>query len=100
MRIGYVAAVAAMLAAPPALAQVIIGGGDPNAASAHQYNADRDRDAGRANMEASRDAAAHGDYYAAQRYRDAARQDWHAAHHEQYDADRDNSGGVVMQFGR
>jgi len=100
MRICYALTVAAMLAASPAMAQVIIGGGDPNAGAAHQYNADRDRDAGRANMEASRDAAAHGDYYDAERYRDAARQDWHAAHHEQYDANRDNSGGVVMQFGR
>lgn len=100
MRIGYIAAVAVMLAGTPAMAQVIIGGGDPNAAAAHQYNADRARDAGRANMEASREAAEHGDYYAARRYRDAAHEDWHAAHHEQYQADRDNRGGVVMQFGR
>lgn len=100
MRIGYIVAVAAMLAGTPAMAQVVIGGGDPNAAAAHQYNADRAREAGRANMEASREAAAHGDYDAAERYRDAAHQDWHAAHHEQHRADRDRSGGVEMQFGR
>ena len=100
MRIGYAVTVAAMLAGTPAMAQVIIGGGDPNAAAAHEYNADRARDAGRANMEASREAAARGDYYMAERYRDAAHEDWRAAHHEQRDADRDRSGGMVFQFGR
>jgi len=100
MRFGYTLAVAALLAASPAMAQVVIGTGDPNAASAHQYQADQDRSAGRANMDAARQEEAMGNYGAAARDREAAHEDWHAAHHQQRDADRDGNGGVTFEFGR
>ena len=99
MRISYAVAVTALLASAPAMAQVIIGGGDPNAAAQHQYQADQDRAAGRQNMQASRDEAAMGNYGAAERDRQAAHQDWHAANHQEHDADRDSSGGVTVQLG-
>jgi hypothetical protein len=99
MRIGYTVAVAALLAGTPAMAQVMIGGGDPGAAQQHQYQADQDRAAGRQTMEAAHQEAAMGNYGAAERDREAAHQDWHAAHHQEHDADRDSSGGVSIQLG-
>jgi len=99
MRIGYVMAVAACLAAAPAMAQVTITNGN-DAAQWHQSNADRDRAAGRANIEASHQEAAMGNYSAAARDRYAAHEDWHAAHHQQYDADRDGNSGVTVHFGQ
>jgi hypothetical protein len=98
MRMGYAVAVAALLAGTPAMAQVVISGGDPNAAQ-HQAQSDQDRAAGRQNMEAAHQEAAAGNYGAAAQDQAAAHQDWHAAHHEQHDADRDGSGGVTVQIG-
>jgi hypothetical protein len=99
MRIGYAVAVAALLAGTPVMAQVIISGGDPIAAQQHQYQADQDRAAGRQNMEAAHQQAAMGNYGAAERDREAAHEDWHAARHQEHDADRDSSGGVTVQLG-
>ena len=99
MRIGYAVAAAALLAGTPAMAQVIIGGGDPNAAAQHQYQADQDRAAGHQNMEAAHQQAAMGNYSAAAQDRAAAHEDWHAAHHQENDAARDSSGGVTVQIG-
>ncbi|HTB45939.1 MAG TPA: hypothetical protein VK741_20125 [Acetobacteraceae bacterium] len=99
MRIGYAMAAAALLAATPAMAQITIGGGDRDAAQAHQYQSDRDRTAGRQNMEAAHQEAAMGNYRAADRDQQAAHEDWHAAHHQEHDADRDSRGGVTVQLG-
>jgi hypothetical protein len=100
MHIGYAMAAAALLAATPAMAQITIGGGDPNAAQAHQYQSDQDRAAGRQNMEAAHQEAAMGNYGAAERDQQAAHEDWHAAHHQEHDADRDSRSGATVQIGR
>ncbi|HTW72885.1 MAG TPA: hypothetical protein VME47_23615 [Acetobacteraceae bacterium] len=99
MRIGYAMAVAAFLAATPAMAQLTITNGN-DAAQQHQYNADQDRSAGRANMEASHQEAAEGNYGNAMRDREAAHEDWHAAHHEEHSADRDANSGVTVRLGQ
>jgi hypothetical protein len=98
MRISYAVAVAAFLAGTPAMAQVIVSGGDHDSAR-HEAQADRDRAAGRQNMEAAHQEAAMGNYGAAARDQAAGRQDLHASHHQQRDADRDSHGGVVVQLG-
>jgi len=98
MRFGYAITVAAFLAATPAMAQLTVTNGNDEAAH-HQYNADRDRAAGRADMEASHQEAAMGNYGSAQRDREAAHEDWHAAHHEEHHADRDANGGVTVRLG-
>ncbi|HUB45245.1 MAG TPA: hypothetical protein VMB73_09690 [Acetobacteraceae bacterium] len=99
MRIGYAMAVAAFLAAAPAMAQVSITTGN-DAAQRHQYNSDQDRAAGRANMQASHQEAAEGNYGNAARDRQAAHEDWHAAHHQDHDADRDAHSGVTVRLGQ
>ena len=99
MRIGYAAAVAALLAGSPAMAQVVIGTPDNGAAQQHQNQADQDRALGRENMDAARQQAAMGNYGAAQQDQQQAHQDWHAAHRQEHAADRDSSGGVVVQLG-
>jgi hypothetical protein len=99
MRIGYAVAVATCLAGTPAMAQVIVGTPDNGAAQYHQYQADRDRAAGRQNMEAAHREAAEGNYGAAAQDREAAHEDWHAAHHQEHDAARDSNGGVVIMPG-
>jgi hypothetical protein len=101
MRIGYAMAVAAFVAATPAMAQVTIsGGGDPYAAQQHQYQSDQDRAAARQNMNAAHQEAAMGNYGAAAQDQQAAHQDWRAANHQEHDAQRDESGGVTVQLGR
>jgi hypothetical protein len=101
MRIGYAVAVAALLASTSAMAQVTIttGGSDPYAAQQHQYQSDRDRTAGRQEMNDARQQAAVGNYGAAAHDQQAAHQDWHAAQHQEHDAQRDESGGVTVQLG-
>jgi len=99
MRIGYALAVAAFLAASPAMAQLSITSGNDDAAH-HQYNADRDRAAGRANMEASHQEAAMGNYGNAARDREAAHEDWHAAHRQDHAANRDANSGVTVRLGQ
>jgi hypothetical protein len=98
MRIGYAAVMAALLVSAPAMAQVIIGG--DNDSVRHEQRADQDRAAGRQEMGQARADAARGDYADAARDQQAAREDWHAAHHQQHDADRDSNGGVTVQLGR
>jgi len=99
MRISCAVAVAALLAGTPAMAQVVISGGDNGAAAQHQAQADQDRAAGRQNMQAAHQEAAQGNYAAAAQDQAAAHQDWHAAHHQEHDADRDSGSGVTVQIG-
>jgi len=99
MRVSYALAVAAFLAATPAMAQVSITTGNGDSAQ-HQYDANQDRAAGHANMEASHQEAAMGNYGAAARDREAAHEDWHAAHHQEHAADRDANSGVTLRVGQ
>lgn len=98
MRIGYAVAVAALLAGTPAMAQVIVGGGD-NDSTRHEYRADQDRAAGRQEMNDARHEAARGDYRDASRDQAEAHQDWKGARHQEHDADRDSNGGVRVEVG-
>lgn len=98
MRIGYVIAAAAFLAASPAMADVVISSGPGDAGAAHQYQANQDRAAGHANMEAAHEQAAEGNYGNAARDRAAAHEDWHAARHQQFQANRDNDSGTTVQI--
>jgi hypothetical protein len=90
----YGAAFVAVLAATPAMAQVVIQTQDPNAAR-HEQRAMQDRaDAHWEHQEAQR-RAARGDYAGAAEAQGEARHDWHSAHHQERDAQR-NSGAVVI----
>ncbi len=99
MRIGYAMAAAALLAATPAMAQITIGGGDRDAARRTSINADRDRTAGRQNMEAAHRRRRWATIAPRIATKQAAHEDWHAAHHQEHDADRDSRGGVTVQLG-
>ena len=96
MRKVYSLGVAAFLMASPAMAQVVIGGG--NDAARHEQRAQQDRyDAHRNAAQAQRDAAV-GDYRSAARDQQQARHDMHDAQRQEHKADRDS--GVNLQFGR
>ena len=96
MRKVYSLGVAAFLMASPAMAQVVIGGG--NDAARHEQRAQQDRyDARMHAGQAQRDAAV-GDYRSAARDQQQARHDMHDAQRQERKADRD--GGVNLQFGR
>jgi hypothetical protein len=97
MRTAYAFGLAAFLAVSPAMAQVIIGGGD-NDAARHDAQAQRDRADAHQDMNQARRDAAVGNYGAAAREQHDARSDWREAHHEQHDADRDSNGGVSVQI--
>ena len=100
MRIGYAVAVAALLAATPAMAQLTItGGSDPYAAQQHQYQCGSGPRRRAAEYERGPRRSGDGDYGAAERDQDEAHQDWHAAQHQEQAAERD-SGGVTVQLGR
>src|SRR5579863_8353177 len=97
MRKAYAFGLAAFLAISPAMAQVVIGGGD-NDAVRHEQNAQQDRaDAHQEMNRAHRDAAM-GDYAGAARAQQDAHQDWRQAHNQQRDADHDSSAGVSVQI--
>ena len=99
MRIGYALAVAGILAGSPAMAQVIIGGGDD--AARHDYRADQERNAARRDMRESRERAAMGDYRGAERERERAREHWAESREQRERAERDaDRGGVRLNFGR
>ncbi len=98
MRISSLVAIGALLAATPAMAQVIVTTPGNDAAS-HQYQADQERATGRQEMNAARANAAMGNYAAAAQDQAAARQNWHAAHHEEHAANRDGSAPIVVQLG-
>jgi hypothetical protein len=98
MRIGYIVAMAGLLAGAPAMAQVVVTTPNNGAAAAHDYQADRDRAAGHQDMNAARANAAVGNYAAAEQDRAAAHENFHAAHHQEHKADRDSTGGVVLRI--
>jgi hypothetical protein len=98
MRIGYAMAIAAFLAAAPAMADVTISTGHGDSAR-HEYSADRDRDAGRQHMRAAHEEADRGNYGNAEAHREAAHEDWHAAHRQEHAADHDRDGGVTLRIG-
>jgi hypothetical protein len=98
MRKIYSLGVAAFLIASPAMAQVVIGGG--NDAARHEQRAQQDRyDARRDANQAQRDAAV-GNYRGAAREQQEAQQAMHDAQRQERKADRDDHGGVNLQFGR
>ena len=97
MRIGYAVAMAAFLAASPAMAQVVIGG-DHDAAR-HEYQADQQRHAAQEDMHESHELAEHGDYRGAMRERREAQQHRHAAMEQERRADRDaDRGGMRVEI--
>ena len=96
MRKIYSLGMAAFLIASPAMARVVIGGG--NDAARHEQRAQQDRyDARRDAAQAQRDAAV-GDYRSAARDQQQARHDMHDAQRQERRAERDS--GVNLQFGR
>jgi hypothetical protein len=98
MRKAYALGLAAFLAASPAMADVVIGGGD-NDAARHEQRAMQNRSAARQDNAAARERAALGDYRGAAREQNAARQEWRDANHQEYKADRDDHGGVRVDIG-
>jgi hypothetical protein len=92
MRTAYALGLAAFLAATPAMAQVVIGGGD---ASRHEAQAQQDRGAAQQDSAAARQRAAVGDYRGAARDQQEAQQERHAANHQERKADRDDNGTVI-----
>ena len=98
MRATYAIGLAAFLAASPAMADVVIGGGD-NDATRHEMRADQDRAAARHDSAEAREHAAVGDYRGAAREQNEARQEWRDANHQERKADHDND-GVTVQLGR
>jgi hypothetical protein len=101
MRKAYALGLAAFLAASPAMADVVIGGGD-NDSVRHEQRADQDRAAARHDMGEAREHAAMGDFHGAAREQNEARHEWRDANRQERkaDTDRDDRGGVRLQFGR
>jgi hypothetical protein len=97
MRTAYAFGLAAFLAVSPAMAQVIIGGGD-NDAARHEAQAQQDRADVHQDMNQARRDAAVGNYGAAAQEQRDAHHDWRQAQHQQHDADRDSNGGVTVQI--
>jgi len=94
MRSIYAAAFTEMLAAGPAMGQVVIQTQDPDAAR-HERRAQQERADARFENQQARRRAAVGDYAgAAEAQRDAHR-DWHAARRQDERA-RDESGAVII----
>jgi hypothetical protein len=98
MRTAYAFGLAAFLAAAPAMADVVIGGGD-NDAARHEQNAAQSRAAARHDNAEAREHAAVGDYRGAAREQNEAREEWRDSHRQERKADNDDRGGVRLQFG-
>lgn len=97
MRTVYAIGMAAFLAASPAMADVVIGGGD-NDSARHEQRAMQDRAAARHDSNEARERAAAGDYRGAAREQNEARQEWRDANHQERHADHDDN-GVRIQLG-
>jgi len=94
MRTTYAIAFAALLAAGPAMGQVIIQ--TPNGASAyHEQQANQDRAQAHWEHEQAQRQAAIGNYRGAAEAQAQAREDWHAAHRQENRAQAE-SGGIVI----
>ena len=95
MRVGHVVGVLALLAGPPALAQVVVT--TPGTAPGyHEYRAQQSREAAHEDMRAARENAAMGNYAEAARDQEAARHNWREAHHQEHRAERDSTGRVIV----
>jgi len=99
MRTAYAIGLAAFLAASPAMADVVIGGGDHDAVR-HEQRADQDRGAAHHDQSQAQRDAAMGNYHGAAREQNEARQEWRDANHQDRKADRDDHGGVHLEVGR
>jgi hypothetical protein len=99
MRTLYALGFAAMLAASPAMADVVIGTTDHDSAR-HDQRAMQDRSAARQDNAEARERADMGDYRGAAREQHEARQEWRDANHQERKADRDDHGGLSVQLGR
>ncbi len=92
MRTAYALGLAAFLAASPAMADVVIGGGDHDAVR-HEQRADQDRAAARHDQAEAQRHAAVGDYRGAAREQNEARHESRDAIHQERKADSDDHGG-------
>ncbi len=91
-----IAATSAFVAAP-AMAQVIIQGGNPAQSEASREAAHQDMHAAHRQEDRARDAAANGDYHAAARHQDNAEQARAAARAQHHEAE--NSAGPTVVIG-
>ena len=94
MRSIYATAFAAMLAAGPAMGQVVIQTQNPDAAR-HEQRAAQDRADARWEHQEAQRRAAMGDYAGAAEAQRDARRDWHSAHRQEERA-RDESSAVII----
>ena len=94
MRSTYAVAIAAMLAAAPAMGQVIIQTPDPDAAR-HEQRADQDRANAQWEHQEAQRRAAIGDYRGAADARRDAHHDWRDAQHHEHRAE-DGSSAVII----
>ena len=94
MRSTYAVAIAAMLAAAPAMGQVIIQTPDPDAAR-HEQRADQDRANAQWEHQEAQRRAAIGDYRGAADARRDAHHDWRDAQHHEHRAE-DGSSAVLI----
>ena len=98
MRTIYSLTLAAFLAASPAMAQMVIGGGD-NDAARHDRRAQEQRMDAHQDAEHARREAEMGNYGAAAHEQREARHEWHHANRQEHDADRDANSGLNIQLG-
>jgi hypothetical protein len=94
MRSTYAVAIAALLAAGPAMGQVIIQTPDPDAAR-HEQRADQDRANAQWEHQEAQRRAAIGDYRGAADARRDAHHDWRDAQHHEHRAE-DGSSAVLI----
>ena len=94
MRIAYVMAVTGLLAASPAMSQVIIQTPNPDA-DRHEQRAAQDRAEAHWNRQEAQRRAAMGDYRGAAEADRDARQNWHDARRQVQRA-QDETGGIVI----
>ena len=94
MRSTYAVAIAALLAAGPAMSQVIIQTPDPDAAR-HEQRADQDRANAHFEQQEAQRRAAMGDYHGAAEAQRDAHHDWRDAQRNDHRAD-EGAGAVVI----
>lgn len=98
MRIFPVFAAAALLAASPCMAQVIITPGG-NDAARHAEHADQQEHVAQHDEHKAREDAAVGDYRGASHEQAKAQDHQAAAQQQEHRADQDSRGGVQLQIG-
>jgi hypothetical protein len=100
MRIFPAIAAAAVLAATPCMAQVIISGPDNGAAARHDYHAQQQENASQRDEYKAHVDAAQGNYGAAQHEQNKAIEHQDRAQHQANRAAEDSRGGVRVQVGQ